>query len=387
MEYINEYNQGYVSAIRDNTKRVRLKFETLSQSEIVQYEVTQDLLDSSFSLTANRGQGVRRTCSFTLIDLDKTYLPDINSPFWISQKFRISIGLEKNKDIYWWRQGTFYTQSVSANKDTITINGVDKFGIFGSELNFNKLGSIYEIPQGITYSNIIKDILVLNTGNGEVIDNQDTLIDNVLDNYAAPYKITKTSDDYLSSILTEIAGVMGADIYYDTDGKLNVIKSNITVNHASEPPSWVYSYQDNLYIQGEMQYDYDNTFNSVKIESADVNGYPIYYTAKNENPTSSVSIGVIPEKKYFNSNSFAFTTEECKQHAELELELRCSISINYNFESGIIPHIKEGDYVVINDPNFNFNNQYMFVQNLKFSQDGMSLSVCNLRDLPFYELG
>ena len=69
------------------------------------------------------------------------------------------------------------------------------------------------------------------------------------------------------------------------------------------------------------------------------------------------------------------------------MELRCSIGINYNFKSGIIPHIKEGDYVVINDPNFNFNNQYMFVQNLKFSQDGMSLSVCTLRDLPFYELG
>ena len=147
-----------------------LKVELMDYLENTLTEITQDISkENAGSIEINYQQGVRRTCSITLINNLGSYIPSFNRGVWLHTKFKVYIGFDIGEDNYWYSQGIYILTNPSVlnerSNKTITLNGVDKFGVLGSETSFHELNGTYKIPAGTTVKNAIKDLLKMPIGN------------------------------------------------------------------------------------------------------------------------------------------------------------------------------------------------------------------------------
>ena len=95
MEYTNFYNQKYIDICKRPQKYPVFKIEILDYGEYTIMDITQDIsLDTEGSISVKYQQGVRRTCEFSVINIDQKYLPNENSMFWYHRKFRLYTGLK-----------------------------------------------------------------------------------------------------------------------------------------------------------------------------------------------------------------------------------------------------------------------------------------------------
>src|SRR5574344_426458 len=211
-EYYNTISDAYIHALKQSTIYPVVKVELLDPYENTIDEVTQDISRREVgNISINYQQGVRRSCSITLDNKFQKYTPSYNGVIWFNTKFRVYLGIKVYKvlpntaylgydsttdmmayrptevgfdyplayepdflnagyDTYWFSQGVFVltNPSVLSNRSnkTITLNGVDKFGLLGSETAFHELEGTYKIPADTTLKNIIYDTLQLDSGNG-----------------------------------------------------------------------------------------------------------------------------------------------------------------------------------------------------------------------------
>ena len=174
MEYFDLNTKAYRTALKNNSIiRYLIKIELLTYHETVIGDITKDLLiDVQGQININYKQMTRRSCSLTVANVDKKYVPSPNNPIWYQRKFKLWIGIEdSNKDIYWWSQGVYYVSSATGNAHTISIEGVDKGGALDGTLKTNMAEVQYVIEAGNNISDIVKDTLMLNIGNNEEIMN------------------------------------------------------------------------------------------------------------------------------------------------------------------------------------------------------------------------
>ena len=153
-DFVNIYNSKYIGLVKAHVIKPKFKIELLDLYENTIGEITKDInANNSGSISINYQQGVRRSCSFTLSDTFGKYRPmSNNNIFGFNTKFKIYVGLEdiQTGETYWFSQGIFYTTNptsshANSNK-TVTVNGVDKFGIFTSDTGYNQLEGTYDAP-------------------------------------------------------------------------------------------------------------------------------------------------------------------------------------------------------------------------------------------------
>ena len=117
---------------------MKIKLELLDQYDNAVGCIKNYISSRSGSITANRQQGCRRTCSIEVIDKDKKYLPQQDSLFWYNRKFKLYIGLQiVGGNTYWFSQGVYYTRTANNSGRVISIEGIDKYGYINGELNTN----------------------------------------------------------------------------------------------------------------------------------------------------------------------------------------------------------------------------------------------------------
>lgn len=238
MEYFDLNTKAYRTALKNNSIiRYLIKIELLTYHETVIGDITKDLLiDVQGQININYKQMTRRSCSLTVANVDKKYVPSPNNPIWYQRKFKLWIGIEdSDKDIYWWSQGVYYVSSATGNAHTISIEGVDKGGALDGTLKTNMAEVQYVIEAGNNISDIVKDTLMLNIGNNEEIMNSvaygaanlsvdpiPPLIDPQYNEKKTKADISLDSNNYLGDLLVSMADGYGADIYYDTQGHLRL---------------------------------------------------------------------------------------------------------------------------------------------------------------------
>ena len=147
-----------------------LKVQLLDYLENAVGEITQDINRSNAgNIEISYQQGVRRTCSVTVINKFNKYNPSFNRGIWFHTKFKVYVGFQVQEDNYWFTQGIFVLTNPSIldnnSEQTVTLNGVDKFGILGSETSFHELEGIYKIPAGTRIKKAIRSMLSLPIGN------------------------------------------------------------------------------------------------------------------------------------------------------------------------------------------------------------------------------
>ncbi len=433
MEFTNVFNQGYMRAALQNNIHPKIKVEILDENESIISEITNDIsADSVGRVSINYQQGVRATCSITLIDKDGSFIPKSeNQLFWINRKFKIYMGLstlrnfaddsillygltpeqvvlynaledsfvlagskiEGEIDTYWFSLGVFYVTNPSAVRDlsnqTVTINGVDKFGIFGSELGYNQLEGTYLIPAGTNIYSAIRSILLLDKGNGYVLDFVSPILDPTFANEVLPYDINKAPGSYLGEILIEFGYILGADVYYDVDGRFTLTAGTADLFYEQKASIWEFSDALPEYSNAKLDFDFVNAINVVKVMADNINGKIIEYTAENNNPASSTRIELIGRKMApMINSSYIYTENQAKEYAEFVLRNKSIVQTMLSFNSTILPHLSVNNVVGITDKYFDYERQRFIIKSIDIPLDTkslMSISASNIAELPFAE--
>lgn len=457
MEYYNKVDKIYLNALKQNIIRPVFKVELMDFTENVIGELTQDISqEDSGSISINYQQGLRRSCSLTLINVNENfklkqgkYLLDENG-LWINTKFKLYIGVKVpqfinfggeeidynnqendvlysdeeissllyrnntqkfEEDIYWFSQGVFILTDPTVlrdmSKQTITLNGVDKFGMFGSETNFNQTEDTYKIEEGSNVGNVIESILNFNrssnTNNYMPIDTKKPYIDpntKVLVSKGTgeeevpvaqvglPFEINKSPETYFGDILVELANIYACDIYYDTEGRLHFEKGNEKQSMDDFSSLWDYSDKEPEYFSSQINYDFKSVYNVVKVVGNNPATNLFTYIAKNEHPNSPTRIDLLGEKILYIESSFCYDEERTKDFANYMIRKKSMVPLTLSFQSSFIPHLDVNKVITITDDYYNYTQQRFIIQSLTIPLTTKSLidvECTNTSIIPYFE--
>ena len=396
MDYYNITSERYVEIAKKTTIHPKFKIELLDWNENVIDEITGDLsITNAGSLSANYQQGLWRSCTLTLCNVNSKYNPDpYKNIFWINSKFKLYIGLYDidYDDIYWFSQGVFLSTNpvVDRTNKIITINGVDKFGFLGSESGYTQLDGTYKIPAGNNTYQAIRDTLHLGLGNGYYIDPIPPKFDYKYKDEILPYDINKAPESYMGEMFIEMANVLGCDIYYDTNGALTISSGTLDMFYDSKSAIWSFSNVQSDYLNTDTMLTLNTTdvYNVVKVVGTNINDMTYTYTAKNYNPKSDTNIHLIGEKPIYIESPNIYNDDRAKDYAELKLKQNSILQQSFSFSCSLLPHLQPNEVIEITDSYFNFDKQRFIIQDISIPIDysgTMTISACNISSLPYYE--
>ena len=399
MEYTNLINARYIELARRSVIYPKFKVEVIDASEtVVIKEIVQDIdASTGGSISISYQQGVRMSCSLTFINKDSEYAPSaLSGMFWIGTKFRLFIGLydDVSDDTYWFSEGVYYVNNPVVTKDftsqLVTIEGIDKFGIFGSELGYNQLLGTYRIEAGQKIYDVINTILMLEVGNGNVIDPIPPLFDPLYKDEVLPYDINKAQGSYLGDILIELANILGANIYYDKTGRLNIESGTLDISYSQDAAIWHFSEGDTEYMTSSLSYDFPNVINVVKVIGNNVNGAVYSYIAENNNPVSPTRIEYIGRKEMAPIETPLATSEQrARDYAEFKLNSLSIVQSTFDFQCSLLPHLDVDLVCTITDEYYGYNRQRFIIQSITMPLNitsTMQISASNIASLPYYDL-
>lgn len=372
----------YINALKQKRIIYAYKIELLGYYENVIGEITQKKIDGQ--LNVNYQQGIRRSVSLTIADVDKEFLPSENSGFWYKRKFKLYIGVKVDDDVMWFPQGVFVTKGANADSQNrnLSIEGVDKW----KEIEDFKLDVNYVIPSGTNITKLIKDTLALHTGGAYMLDCIEPIVDLRLKNQTTQSKIEISAGSSMSELLIDIANGYGLEIFYDVHGTLNVCNA-VETNRYSGYKMLGHQWEYDSLISPDMDYslDAENTV-TVYTNASKTALVNVSYTAENNNPKSPISVAAIGTRRmesqeitYINVSAEEMT-KKCEQYAKMLLNKvalqKCSIS----FQSPIIPHMDVDGTIGITDEYYGLDNETYVVQSLTMPLNAglMTVQACNI---------
>lgn len=392
MEYYNIQSQAYLKAISLPTKKYKIRVEFLGIYENVLDEISQDLsADTQGQISVNYQQLVRRSCSFTLLNVDLKYIPSPNSLVWIDRKFKLWIGLEVDNDIYWFSQGVFVITEASNSGADVSIQASDKGSVLNGDVLLGMTETQYIIETGSKIDDLIKDTLMLDRGGNIPLDAQEPIINTEIGNQVTQTTISIDENSYIGDAFTNIATGYGADIYYNTDGRLVVEKL------ADEDRIDGYKYLGHLWEFDTLAADSNKNvnynfkgINAVTVYTNSNNLKNVSYTAYNNNPLSPLRIDMIGiRRKESQEISYVELEEEgmlerCKDYANYILYRESMIGMNLSFSCPVIPHLDVNRTIGITDVELGFKNETFVIQSLDIplGADSMSITATNIQWLP-----
>ena len=394
MEYTNIVNDKYREIASRDEIFVMYRVELLDHYENVLSSIT-DLVsaENTGNISINYQQGVRRSCTISILDVDGEFTQNIINGSAINQKFKIYIGLKDifNNDIYWFSQGVFCSIDPTVDRVTrmLTLNGVDKYGFLGSETGYNQITVAHVIPVDTEIQEAIQQTLMLDLGNGRVIDAIPPIIDNTLLDQKMPYEMEKAPASYLSDIFIELGNIMGADTYYDVDGHMKYDSGTLDMSYSQQDSQW--DFYDTLpeYLNPSLLLSTTEIVNSVTIVGNNSSDDLVFtYTAENHNPMSPVSIENIGRKEYYEESSSVYDDSTAKDYAEYVLKQKSILNQAITFECTILPHLDVNKVITISDSFYGFNQERFIIQSIEIplsSMSTMQVSAANVSTLPYYE--
>lgn len=400
MDYYNKIDNAYLAELHKPMRKMYVKIEILSHYEGAIGEITSDLSSTDGSITINKEQGCRRSCSLSIIDRSGKYIPQKDSSFWYNRKFKIFIGLQVDENIYWFPQGVFVTKSANSNGRRLNVEGVDKYGFLDGTLNARMClveyqASVTNSKKGTNIATLIKDTLMLDLGNNIPLDPVEPIIDPIFYNVTLYDDIVVDEGGYLGEIFDKITEMYGANIYYDVNGRLRmerVFNYNLPSWYRHLSPQFELSETEITETDINYTYNYDGV-NIITVTTDNTNGEIYSYTAKNENPQSPVNINAIGYKgldggTYYiplGDTSEESGEEKCRQQAEYMLLQHTCMSTGISYNLPITPHLNVDNTVRVSNDYYNFDKQLFIVNSITMplSATEMSIEATNLQWLPF----
>lgn len=335
-EYFNQHSGAYDNALKHLNNNYRLRLEILSDEETTIGEITKDLsLTAAGQITINYEQITRRSCSLSLINVEKKYIPSKNSPFWLNRKFRLWLGLVVGKDTYWWSQGIFYTVSANATGRILSIEGVDKGGALDGTLKLNMTEAQYQFKRGKALTEMIKQTLSLDVGNpygsknspigfggNRPIDSQPPLVGIEYYGYKTVADISIDANSYISDFFTKVAELYAADCYYNVNGNLVFEQHIDSTGYTYVPTQWEFTDLSSTYEDVNYEYSYEGENVVTVYTNATQAGLKnVAWTAYNDNPLSPINVSTgIRRASHIEIPYYNYVDEQELAQAEADLK-------------------------------------------------------------------
>jgi hypothetical protein len=404
MEYFNTYTSGYINAINKFHNAYKVRLEPLGDNENVVGEITKDLsVTAQGQININYEPIVRRSCSISMINVDKKYIPSPNNTFWFGRKFKLWIGVVDydTGNIYWWAQGVFYTQSANSDGNVVNIEGIDKGGALNGALGMSLTDAQYIIPIGTNYYDVVRDTLMLNTygvaskvpsGSSKVIDPVMPIIDRKYRNIKTESKLSIDAYNNIGDLFQSLAEGYNADMYYDINGHFQVCEltdGSRVDGYKYMASQWDYDYRNAFYGLSNFEYNFDSR-NVVTVYTNASDLENVSYTAYNRNPTSPLRVGIAGVRRMEGQEiKYVDVTKEqmlkkCKDYAEYLLIKESMRGMNVTFDSPIIPHLDVNRTITITDKLQELDHETFIIQSISIplTATTMSISATSINWLP-----
>lgn len=375
---INDYLQ-YVK--NNNIREMIYKVELIRKSDQTPYEAIEDsVLNSTGTINVTLGDGVRRTCSMTLKNIDNKYTK-LFSNLSIGSKFKVYVGYIINGSPIYFPQGVFVFDSPSINSNlseqTVDISGTDKWSMMDGT-NGGIFETTYLVESGDTIKNVIERTIVLDICN----DLTAPIIDESLQNIEIPYDLEYSAGQSMSELILELGVIANAYIYYDENGALNVKP----IEYDAEKGS-IYDFvsgQDINYISATKQFLYSDIYNGafVEADNSQDDGVPITAYAKNMDLTDPNSVPNLGYVKWYQVSEYTDginTQQKADERVAYELAKKASMSSSLNITCLTLPHIVENTIVTLTDDYLGCNQERFLVNSLSIpiSFDGTMTIECS----------
>lgn len=223
----------YLQKLKTNYKRA-VKISWLNADETVQFEFTDALYNMSGSINVNLQNGARRTCTITIDNHNGKFPIDYNH-IWFGQKFQVWVGIYlDDEDPFYLPQGVFCVKNpkhtYNPTTNTITLQGVDKWGMLDGSLYGNLPATFKSLPnqdiRDLTKMLLKKskfdDKFELTTDITAMIDPKEVIFDQYFDTKMVPvvrYYLETGATIYYKSGDSESLVFLNTDnqYYYITD--------------------------------------------------------------------------------------------------------------------------------------------------------------------------
>lgn len=401
-EYFNEYTPDYIKAIKKHSNRYKIKLEILGYYENAIGEIVKDLsVTAQGQINVNYQPIMRRSCSLSLVNVDKKYIPSPDNTFWFERKFKLWIGVVDGVHTYWWAQGVFFTQSANSDGNTVNIEAVDKGGALNGTLGMNITDTQYIIPSGTNIGKVVRDTLMLSisdmpsdkpNGSSKPIDPITPIIDIKYNHILTQHEISVDADNCIGEIFQAIGDGYNADLYYDIQGHFQV--AELTTGYRVDgyrymACQWNYDDNDGFYGLANFEYNFDGK-NAVTVYTNASTIENISYTAYNRNPASPIRTGNVGVRRMESQEiKYIDVTEgemrkKCKQYADYLLIQEAMRGASVTFNSPIIPHLDVNRTISITDKLQKLDHEIFIIQSITIplSSEMMSISATSINWLP-----
>jgi len=393
---ITHINGRYYYDILDRSLcRTRLRFELLDHFENTLDCIEQDIeSENAGSIVSNNEQGCRKSCSFTLINVDSKYTIDENHFFWFNRKFKIYLGITDGTHTFWFSKGVFITRDANCDSvaHTVAISGVDKYAQLDGTLKtmqLDEMNTVFE--QGVKVENAIRDILMLDLGNGFVLDPIEPMIDPEIASATLYRTFTASAGEYFGAFMEEVMACFGCNIFYDNNGRLTVRKifnEDIPYWYAFKAPTHVFNYEAKGYIAPSLSMEM-NGVNKIIAQNETTEEKIYTYTAINHNPRSPLCYDKIGARTLNENGGIVYIPtggadndwyyDEWKHHvryyAEYRLLKETCMALSVKFNAPPYYHLNEDDVVYITDKDFGLDNDLFIIQSITYPMGGGEISI------------
>lgn len=355
----------------------------LNPDETIDYEIpSKDIILNSGNYTENYQNGQRKSVNINLINTDGRYTPSINT-IWVHNRFRFDVGLEADGVTYWFPRGIYIlgnpqdTHQISDKQVSLTL--VDKFALL--EGKAGTLEATYEIPVDSDIEQAIMGILTLDNGAGYPIDLKPIIYDDAFKGLKMPYTLSKDAGSTLGEMILEIATILNAECYYNSQGNLCFISINETTLDTQKASLWDYEEGDRNYLGATASYDFENAVNEVHVVGDNVNNEIFSAMARNDNPTSPLCVQRVGRRISYINDSSIYSDDLAQQRANYELRKVSILKTTMTLSVAYNPLLFVNNLITIVDEHYKLNRARFLIQSISFTigeGNAMSISCSNI---------
>lgn len=349
---------GYIRHLKENITERIFKIEFLDKYGQVTGEDTINIISGNINtkLQAN----ARRSCSLVFQNSEGSYVPDEDSNFWLDKQFRLYTGLKINDEEHYNLRGTFVVGNpvLASNfaEVTASIEGLDKWLMLDGTLG-GTLEDAYVINKSTSIPVAVRAIF---QAAGEpmmpIIHDTDAV---------TPNPIIKEIGDTYADMLTELAGFMSWDIFYDEMGHP---RFQPPINVETQGVVWHFSDKENLYLGGTRTPHYDKLKNVVKVIGDNINNAMVVGIAEEDNILSPVSTHRLDRRiVHVVFDDIIDTVPRATIRAKYELTKLVALQNSINIKCVPVDILSEGDIITLTDSKLYLNRDRLQIQSISES--------------------
>ena len=397
----------YVRALRLGTIYPVTKLEFLDVNGLPSFIIREDFI-SGGQLTVQKQDGVRRTASITLSNLDHAH--DFNpNKIWIGQQVRMWAGIRlPSGEDYFLPQGVFYItnpeESYMPNARTMQLSLIDKWAGLDGTVG-GTLDGIYQINPKDNLFTAIEQLLLIDRGNGQHLDDYPPVLDSsylsktckVSDAYGnisnvsvldAPYTLRTEAENTYADVLLGINTMLVSSCGYDNMGHLVFRSANTDDDDSVKPVAWQFSVNEREFYGYTTSFNINEMCNDVRIIGAVVNGAQVSGRATNTNPASDYNVFRVGYNTYTETRSKYYTYEQCNELARYYLKRKTIEQRQVSFSTTPIYHLNEDMTITLLRPEVSHMPEQYIVTGYTLPLGGtgaMTINAVSVNDLSLYD--